>query len=181
MLKTIVEVLGGKSGQQTISEVSSFADYRLIEPSDIRGHVILDNAKVALTHASTTNPYSGEITERDVLALCLEVDESLYNLISNKNVLLWDKRFADDVVEELVCNCPQIIGIRGGSADEVQPENYIVTGDASAIFSMPFIIPIALEYPEIKEIEKDNTGVKLITMFKKGTMQIEEGTKKVQE
>jgi hypothetical protein len=178
MFKTIVEALGGKSGQQTISEVSSFADYRLIEPSDIRGHVILDNAKVALMHASTANPISGEITERDVVALCLEVDESLYNLIQNKNVLLWNRPFPDSIIETLGCNCLQSVGIRGGSTDEVEPENYIVTGDSSALFSMPFINSIALEYPEIAEIAKDHTDVYLVSIFKKGTMQIEEGTKK---
>jgi hypothetical protein len=178
MLKTIVEALGGKSGQQTISEVSSFADYRLIEPSDIRGHVILENAKVALMHASTTNSYSDEITERDEYAFCTEVDESLYNLILNKNVLLWNGR-ADDVVEELVCNSPQIIGIRGGSAKEVGPEHYIVTGDSSAIVSEPFILPMWLEYPEIKEIMKshEDENVYIIAIFKKGTMQIKKGTK----
>lgn len=152
---TIVEKLGGKPGQQTISDlVSNVSSIPFIADMD----------KFEMEHAVNFDP-SEEITARYisidgtvVQKPCVELDEVGFNTFSNP--FLTPNGVPDNYVS-------YVSDIRKTRNDALNPEDYYPDGP-EVVASATDVIVFG---PNIDD-------EKTIIMFREGTLKIEKGTKK---
>jgi hypothetical protein len=146
---TIVEKMGGKSGQQTISEVSSLLGYKLISG------LISD---YYLTEPREVYAWSGEVDSEAKKISFVEVDEEIFNRMKESKIM-----FIRDIgVGKFYRLRTPVVHYVGEKTEHFSPDEYVITNNVLGVqvYDNPW-----------------NPHLSTITIaFAKGSVKVEPGT-----